>query len=525
MPTRIRTNNRTTEMNRLKPLATLLLTFALLLGGATAQEQAKKNPDQQQTAGPAISPAATPAPVVGSGTPGKVTKWSGISGSSTYVVGDSVILEDKFGNIGIGAALPTSKLTVAGMIQSLSGGITFPDGTIQTTSATGALFSIPHDSTLMGNGTAGSPLGVAVPLNLSGSGPGSIVTVNNAPGSAGAGLTAGGGTSNSTVGGTGVRAFGGASSSGEGGRGVLALGGSSISGTGGLGVAAGGGNSDSGIGGSGIFTQGGNSNGGSGGSGISAEGGQATGNTGGAGVRAVGGDSDTSEGGSGVRGFGGASNSFTGGTGVLASGGDSTSGLGGIGVLAISGSGPLGTGLAGKFNGDVDVTGMLSKGGGSFKIDHPLDPETRYLYHSFVESPDMKNIYDGNVVTDANGEAMVELPAYFEALNRDFRYQLTVLGTFAQAIVAKKIKDNRFVILTNTPGVEVSWQVTGIRQDGWANKNRIRVEVEKPEQERGYYLHPESFHQPEERGVEWARNPELMKQRKEAREQMKQKQQ
>jgi hypothetical protein len=184
----------------------------------------------------------------------------------------------------------------------------------------------------------------------------------------------------------------------------------------------------------------------------------------------------------------------------------------------IRGIGTAGGAYAGRFTGDVSVSGTLSKAGGSFKIDHPLDPENRYLYHSFVESPDMMNVYNGNVTTDENGEAVVELPAYFEALNKDFRYQLTAIGTFAQAIVAQKIKGNRFVIKTSVPQVEVSWQVTGIRQDGWANKHRIPVEEEKPERERGFYLHPEAFAQPEERGLEWARNPEMMRQMKEARE-------
>ena len=45
--------------------------------------------------------------------------------------------------------------------------------------------------------------------------------------------------------------------------------------------------------------------------------------------------------------------------------------------------------------GNLDVTGTISKGGGTFKIDHPLDPTNKYLYHSFVESPDMMNIYNG----------------------------------------------------------------------------------------------------------------------------------
>jgi hypothetical protein len=157
-----------------------------------------------------------------------------------------------------------------------------------------------------------------------------------------------------------------------------------------------------------------------------------------------------------------------------------------------------------------------------FKIDHPLDPENKYLNHVSIESPDMKNIYDGNVVTDENGEATVDLPAYFEALNRDFRYQLTVIGTFAQAIVADEINGNRFLIRTSAPNVRVSWQVTGIRKDPWANKYRVSVEVEKSELERGYYLHPEAFNQPEERGVQWARNPEHMQQMKESREKVRQ---
>jgi hypothetical protein len=143
--------------------------------------------------------------------------------------------------------------------------------------------------------------------------------------------------------------------------------------------------------------------------------------------------------------------------------------------------------------GDANVSGTFTKGAGSFKIDHPLDPANKYLYHSFVESPDMMNIYNGNVITDKDGLATVILPPYFSALNRDFRYQLTVVGQFAQAIVARKVANNRFVIRTDKPQVEVSWQVTGIRQDAYANAHRIPVEVDKPRQEQGHYLHPELF--------------------------------
>jgi hypothetical protein len=160
--------------------------------------------------------------------------------------------------------------------------------------------------------------------------------------------------------------------------------------------------------------------------------------------------------------------------------------------------------MAGVFIGNVQIHGNLAKAGGSFKIDHPLDPTNKYLSHSFVESPDMMNIYNGNVTTDARGEVVVELPSYFTALNRQYRYQLTVVGQFAQAIVASEIENNRFTIKTNKPRVKVSWQVTGVRQDAYAEAHRIPVEEAKPAEERGTYLHPQAFGQPAEKGVNHA---------------------
>jgi hypothetical protein len=144
-----------------------------------------------------------------------------------------------------------------------------------------------------------------------------------------------------------------------------------------------------------------------------------------------------------------------------------------------------------QVNGNVNITGNIAKGGGTFKIDHPQDPANKYLIHSFVESPDMMNIYSGNVVTDSDGYAIVELPSYFEAANKDFRYQLTVIGTFAQAIVKEKIAGNTFKIQTSEPNVEVSWSVTGVRADKYAEANRIEAEVEK--EHKGTYIHPELF--------------------------------
>jgi hypothetical protein len=173
-------------------------------------------------------------------------------------------------------------------------------------------------------------------------------------------------------------------------------------------------------------------------------------------------------------------------------------------------------GFAAFFDGDVDVDGNLSKAAGSFKIDHPLDPANKYLYHSFVESPDMMNIYNGNATTDEQGSAVVQLPEWFETLNRDFRYQLTVIGQFAQAIVASKVSNHQFAIKTDKPNVEVSWQVTGIRQDAWANAHRIPVEVPKAERDRGLYLHPELFGAPPEKNIGLAHHPMMQKVLKEA---------
>jgi hypothetical protein len=168
---------------------------------------------------------------------------------------------------------------------------------------------------------------------------------------------------------------------------------------------------------------------------------------------------------------------------------------------------------AAVLNGKVKITGNLEKAGGSFKIDHPLDPANKYLCHSFVQSPDMKNVYDCVVVLDRKGKAEIELPNWFGALNKDFRYQLTAIGAPGPNLyIAEEISDtttnytsnnknSRFKIAGGTSGMKVSWQVTGIRKDPWANANRIQVEEDKPANEQGYYLHPDLHRQPEDKGI------------------------
>ncbi|MCB9216673.1 MAG: hypothetical protein H6616_12420 [Ignavibacteria bacterium] len=237
-------------------------------------------------------------------------------------------------------------------------------------------------------------------------------------------------------------------------------------------------------------------------------------NRGGLGVGAVVGRNDSS--GYGVRGF------------------NTKNGYGVIGQAGISG----GTGTAGRFenvnaantsdalqvvtnsagnaarftgnvvvNGNLTVSGTVAKGGGSFMIDHPLDPENKILYHSFVESPDMKNINDGVVKLDDKGEAWVELPNWFQALNGDFRYQLTAIGAPGPGLyVAEEIADNRFKIAGGKPGMKVSWMVTGIRHDPYAVKHRIQVEVEKTGDQKGQYLHPDAY------GVKVELNADILRQ-------------
>ena len=157
-----------------------------------------------------------------------------------------------------------------------------------------------------------------------------------------------------------------------------------------------------------------------------------------------------------------------------------------------------GSAWAGDFSGNVRVVGTLVKTAGAFQIDHPLKPEAMYLNHSFVESPDMMNLYNGNVTLDEKGEAWVELPEWFEALNRDFRYQLTPLGRYVALWIAEEIAGNRFKIAGSVGGARVSWLVTGIRQDPWAEAHRIPVEENKRPEEVGTYLHPEVYGQPAE---------------------------
>jgi len=337
---------------------------------------------------------------------------AGEFGIYDYTAATNRLLISAAGNVGIGTTAPAATLDVAGNLKVRSGGITFPDNTVQTTAGT-ASGTITGVTTATGSGlTGGASSGnvslavdstvvrtnvnnafsvsqtISGNLNLNGSDPAQINAVTSG-----------------TAAGTSLTLNGGAAGSGGGAGGAIRI-------------------------------------------------------TAGA-----------------------ASGPSAGGNIVLTPGSGTPNGV----VTII---------------GNASVSGTFSKGAGSFKIDDPLDPANKYLYHSFVESPDMKNVYDGVVVLDKRGEVWVQLPDYFEALNKDFRYQLTCIGKFAPVYIAQEISGNRFKIAGGRRGLQVSWQVTGIRHDAYANAHRIPGEEEKPAAERGSYLHPELFVQPHSQTAE-----------------------
>ena len=184
----------------------------------------------------------------------------------------------------------------------------------------------------------------------------------------------------------------------------------------------------------------------------------------------------------------------------------------GMAIRALSNTGTsLWVGGLTELLGDVHVTGQLTAGGKQFLIDHPLDPDNRYLAHTSVESSEQLTCYSGTVVLGEDGTAEVRLPDWTEALVTDFRYQLTCIGRSEPVYIAREVADGSFAIGGGTAGLKVSWQLTGVRQDAWAQANELVVEEDKPESDRGYYRHPEAFGHGLERSIHWPRNETLIR--------------
>src|SRR5262245_38717108 len=239
----------TTMRDKMKFTLSALIWAAVLLASYAVTAHAQSGTtnhvnDNARRRGFSLSANNNPSAVLGDGTVGKIPKWSYLAPNGNSVLGDSVITE-LGGNIGIDVANPASRLTVKGMIETTLGGYKFPDGTVQTTAAVGGLQSIFHDATLTGNGTNGSPLGVAAPLFLSSSTAieGTLNAINTvgiavrATGYFGGSYNRGGDTDD-IVGGYGAGGQGGMSISARGGPGLQGGGGGSVNSAGGYGVIA-----------------------------------------------------------------------------------------------------------------------------------------------------------------------------------------------------------------------------------------------------------------------------------------------
>lgn len=508
------------------------------LGGVPASQFLKTS--SGATAGQGTNAASSPTPisnsnaaptgsVTGTGTKGFLPIWTGATSQA-----NSALFQSSAGNLGLATASPTQKFEVdfgnalvrgptnfggAGATAAIFiGDAQHPIEAIWNTGLSLGAFLVPQALFIqdrtgnVGIGTTSPSAGLNVVANSGLAGDfrsakvgSTAVSVHGGPGSAKA------------IGGTGFRAVGGANASdgGTGGVGGSFVGGNATGinniGQGGIGGQFAGGSGPQGFGftgGIGLVSVGGKgSDVGVGGDGAHMAGGFGLG--GGTGIVADGGGGDPS--GCGGEFHGGPGVSQSGGFACVGGGNDDRVDVGADGIDAGSVASPLGNETyAGNFSGDLNVTGQIFAGSKDFRIDHPLDPANRYLSHASVESSEMKNIYDGTVTTDSQGDAIVDLPNWFEAVNGDFRYQLTVVGQFAQAIVSRKIANHQFSIKTDKPGVEVCWQVTGVRRDAFAKVHALVVEEMKPGNLRGFYIHPELYGQPAERQIEWARHPAMM---------------
>jgi hypothetical protein len=478
-----------------------------------------------------------PGTITGSGTKNHVPRFTGAT-----TIGNSDIFEATTGDVGIATTTPISKLDVNGTGDFRDTVTLFPTGTHPTLSVKGTAFAVSHTGLVTfvtgqkfpGTGTI---TGVIAGIDLTGGGSSGTVTLNLDTTKVPQLGTANTFTADQTVNGK-VTAT---SFSGDGASvtnvNAALLGGVAASAFAQLGanntftgseqlfnntvivgpitsftegeLAAGSPSPNNPAFGAAGFTAASGS-GGSGGHGIVSFGGSGdfnsiNGNTGGDGIVAEGGGGDNA--GVAIFGLGGGGIQVDG-SGAFFEGGSNAFNAG-DGIDALTGSG-----LAGNFTGSINVTGAITAGVKDFKIDHPLDPANKYLVHASVESSEMMNIYTGNITTDARAEATVQLPDWFEVLNTDFRYQLTVIGQFAQAIIARKIQNHEFAIRTSAPDVEVSWQVTGVRHDAYAKAHPLVVEKEKDARLRGFYIYPELYGAPPAKQIEWARHPQMMKRMK-----------
>jgi len=225
----------------------------------------------------------------------------------------------------------------------------------------------------------------------------------------------------------------------------------------------------------------------------------------------------------GVNGIVGESN-YTAGYGVFGrnnSAADPGIGVYGVGVTGVSGqstNNALSYGLyshddCGIYN-NLDVGGAFSANGTkSFIIDHPADPDNKFLKHFCIESNEVLNMYRGTVILNDQGEAIVELPAYFSTININFSYQLTPVGASMPNLYVKSEigANNTFVLSGGAANAKVSWTVYTERNDKVMQNNPDMKNSEplKTGKYKGKYCNPEFFGKPKSAGFLYRPTPSL----------------
>ena len=164
------------------------------------------------------------------------------------------------------------------------------------------------------------------------------------------------------------------------------------------------------------------------------------------------------------------------------------------------------TNWAGYFAGNINVTGSISKGSGSFLIDHPLDPLNKTLRHNFVESPWNMCVYPGKVKLDATGKAEVKMPEYYKALVKEDEAiaQITPVGRpFLTG--CEWSEDFSTLIIYGEPDREVYYTVMADRDDPVMHQLYKPVEEEKGNDNftKGKLLYSKAYGYPEEMGEDY----------------------
>lgn len=193
-----------------------------------------------------------------------------------------------------------------------------------------------------------------------------------------------------------------------------------------------------------------------------------------------------------------------------------TQGMNPVGVLGEGGVGRYGVYSIGPF---------AASGSKAFQIDHPDDPENKYLMHYSAESPEVINFYRGTVQLDDAGEALVKLPHYFAKINKGPSYTLTAIGAPMPSLhIAVEISEESllageaagpadaaptcwFRIAGGAPRGRVSWRVEAERNDLWMRIAGAEVEADKPEPHKGTYLDPSLYNLGRERALTYDPNP------------------